>query len=142
MAMVRAINKAVQCSDTMMEMLNDNMVEVMESETEKELETIALELAVQQDALMKATRAKQPYDDVADAIEDLRERKQQALTKKAEEEGQKIRIEEMKRFLRELGQELTDYDEQMVRKYIERITVYDNHYEVEFKARIKVEIEK
>lgn len=85
---------------------------------------------------------KQPYDDVADAIEDLRERKQQALTKKAEEEGQKLRIEEMKRFLRGLGQELTDYDEQMVRKYIERITVYDNHYEVEFKAGIRGEIEK
>ena len=37
---------------------------------------------------------------------------------------------------------LIDYDEQMVRRYIERITVYDSYYEVEFKAGIKVEIEK
>ena len=41
-----------------------------------------------------------------------------------------------------MSQELIEYDEQMVRKYIERITVYDTYYEVEFKAGIKVEIEK
>ena len=41
-----------------------------------------------------------------------------------------------------MSQELIEYDEQMVRKYFERITVYDTYYEVEFKAGIKVEIEK
>ena len=45
-------------------------------------------------------------------------------------------------FLSGMDQKLIEYDEQMVRKYIERITVYDNCYEVAFKAGIKVEIEK
>ena len=41
-----------------------------------------------------------------------------------------------------MSQELTKYDEQMVRKYIEKITVFDNCFEVEFKAGLKIEIEK
>jgi hypothetical protein len=45
-------------------------------------------------------------------------------------------------FLSGMDQKLIEYDEQMVRKYIERITVYDTYYEVAFKAGIKVEIEK
>ena len=45
-------------------------------------------------------------------------------------------------FLSGMGQKLIEYDEQMVRKYIERITVYDSYYEVEFKAGIKIEIAK
>ena len=64
------------------------------------------------------------------------------LIEKAEQEGQKLRIQEMTDFLSGMDQKLIEYDEQMVRKYIERITVYDNCYEVAFKAGIKVEIEK
>ena len=92
--------------------------------------------------MKKATREKKPYDDIADAIEDLRDQKQRALIDKAEEEGRKLRIKEMTAFLSEMDRELTEYDEQMVRKYIERITVFDDYYEVEFKAGIKVEVEK
>lgn len=39
------------------------------------------------------------------------------------QEGRKLRIEEMTTFLNGMSQELTEYDEQMVRKYIEKITV-------------------
>ncbi len=57
------------------------------------------------------------------------------------QEGQKLRIQELTDFLTGLGQELKEYDEQMVRRYIERITVRENCYEVAFKAGIKIEIE-
>ncbi len=83
-----------------------------------------------------------PYDDIADAIDGLRDQKQKVLIEKAEQEGQKLRIQEMTDFLSGMDQKLIEYDEQMVRKYIERITVYDTYYEVAFKAGIKVEIEK
>jgi hypothetical protein len=83
-----------------------------------------------------------PYDDIADAIDGLRDQKQKVLIEKAEQDGQKLRIQEMTDFLSGMDQKLIEYDEQMVRKYIERITVYDTYYEVAFKAGIKVEIEK
>jgi site-specific DNA recombinase len=142
MATVRAINKAVHCSDSMLRILRNNLETVIGSETEKELARIDAELADQQQKLLSATREKRSYDDIADAIEDLRDQKQKALVEKADVEGKKIRIREMTEFLSDIDQELTEYDEQMVRKYIERITVFDDHYEVEFKAGIKVEVEK
>ena len=48
----------------------------------------------------------------------------------------------MTEFLSDMDQELTEYDTQMVRKYIERITVYEDRFEVEFKAGIKVDVER
>lgn len=140
MVTVRAINKAVQTSDSTLEVLKGILDTVVGSETEEELKSINAELAAQQQALLKATREKKPYDDIADAIEDLRDQKQRALIDKAEEEGRKLRIKEMTAFLSEMDRELTEYDEQMVWKYIERITVFDDCYEVQFKAGIKVEI--
>lgn len=138
----KAINQVVQCSDSMLEILKDNMEAVIGEETEKELDSITSKLALQQEALLEATREKKPYEDIADEIENLRDRKQEVLTEKAMQEGRKLRIEEMTTFLNGMSQELTKYDEQMVRKYIEKITVFDNYFEVEFKAGLKIEIEK
>lgn len=142
MVTVKAINQVVQCSDLMMEILKDNLKAVIGDETEKELDSITSELAQQQEAFLEATREKKPYAAITDAIENLRNRKQEVLTEKAIQEGRKLRIEMMTTFLSGMRQELTEYDEQVVRKYIEKITVFDNYFEVEFKAGFKIEIEK
>lgn len=40
------------------------------------------------------------------------------------------------------SEELTEYDEKMVRLYIERITVYDDKFMVSFKAGIDIDIQR
>lgn len=60
----------------------------------------------------------------------------------AEKNGFKKRIGELEKFLQSFDFELNEYDVQLVRSYIQKITVYDGHYEVEFKAGIKLDIEK
>lgn len=40
------------------------------------------------------------------------------------------------------SEELTEYDEKMVRLYIERITVYDDKFTVTFKAGIDTDIQR
>ena len=51
------------------------------------------------------------------------------------------RIKELQDFI--AGQEtgITDFDETLVKKLIEKITVFANHFTVEFKSGIKIEIE-
>ncbi len=44
-------------------------------------------------------------------------------------------------FLQGTVQELTEYDEGMVRKYIEQIKVYEDKFIVCFKAKKEIEIE-
>lgn len=48
----------------------------------------------------------------------------------------------MRRFLEEQEVDITEYDERLTRRLIKRITVYDDHYSVEFKSGISVDIHK
>ena len=48
----------------------------------------------------------------------------------------------MEVFLSSQSKELTEYDETMVRLYIERIRIYDDRFEVTFKAGITVDVQR
>ena len=61
---------------------------------------------------------------------------------RAETEGVKKRISELSEFLQNTDTELTEYDEQMVRKYIEQIKVYDEKLTVCFKAKVEIDIQR
>ncbi|MCD7883841.1 MAG: hypothetical protein LUI87_09115 [Lachnospiraceae bacterium] len=46
----------------------------------------------------------------------------------------------MEKLLDEMGTAVTEYDESLVRKLIEKITVYDDHFTVEFKSGLETEV--
>ena len=91
-------------------------------------------LAQKQKDLVSMAQAKKDYSALADEVDDLREQRQSVLVEKARIEGRKKRINEMETFLSSQSEELTEYDEKMVRLYIERITIYDDKFTVSFKA--------
>jgi len=47
----------------------------------------------------------------------------------------------MTEFLNEQSYELEEYDEQLVRKLIERITIHDAKITIEFKSNVEIDIE-
>ena len=94
-----------------------------------------------QQQLIIQVKSKNDYDEVADEIYRLRELKQNALVENAEREGKRQRIAEMTDFLNEQSCELEEYDEQLVRWLIERVTVHDDRIEVEFKSGVEIDIE-
>ncbi len=47
----------------------------------------------------------------------------------------------MTEFLKKQSIELQEYDEQQVRRLIEKITVFDNKLTIEFKSCVEIEIE-
>ena len=83
-----------------------------------------------------------PIDSIVDEIYRLREAKQNAQVAGAEREGMKKRISEMQQFLAEQQQDITEYDEQLVRRLIEKITVYDERVTVEFKSGTSVDVRR
>lgn len=91
---------------------------------------------------MLLANSKADYKEVANEIYHLREQKQNALIENAEREGRRQRIAEMTTFLNEQSTELEEYDEQMVRRLIEKVTVHDNRFEIEFKSGIVIQIDK
>ena len=63
------------------------------------------------------------------------------LEERAEREGPKQQIREMREFLEQQSTEVTEYDELLVRRLIEKVMVYDERFEVEFKSGAKVDVE-
>ena len=107
-----------------------------------ELEKINTVLSEKQQQLVKLAHAKKDYTALADEIDLLRDKKQGLLVAKAETEGFKKRIKELEDFLKAANHELTEYDESMVRKYIEKIKVYEDKFTVCFKAGVDLDIER
>lgn len=75
-----------------------------------------------------------------DEIYRLRELRQNSQVENAEREGRRQRIAEMTTFLNEQSCELAEYDEQLVRRLIEKVTVFDDKLIVEFKSVVEIEV--
>lgn len=141
-AVVKAINLTLGNRSAMMTVLQKNIETVILQEDENSAEGITAKLKEKQQELLKLANAKKDYNSVADEIDRLRELKQKALIESAEREGLKKRIAEMKDFLNNQTVEVLEYDEQLVRRLIERVTVYEEKLEVEFKSGMTVDVER
>lgn len=97
-------------------------------------------LAVQEGLLIVAN-AKKDYTDLADKVEELRNEKEKILLTMAEEKNEQSRLKELEEFLDNQESEIESYDEDLVRKLIEKIIVYDESLKVIFKSGLEVEIE-
>ena len=107
---------------------------VDEYRTLPELETKLTEL--QQEVLQK-TKAGENTDDLKTEIDRLHERKYFLQMENVRIEGIRRRIHDLEEYLNE---PVTEYDDFLVRKLIERITVYGDRCDVEFKSGIIVEV--
>ena len=139
---VRAINMALGQKDTMYDVLQRNVEAVLTGTDGISLDEIDARLEKLQRELLNVANAKGNYDSIVDGIYMLREAKQNAQVEGATREGMKQRISEMQQFLAEQTQDITEYDEQLVRRLIEKITVYDEKVIVEFKSGTNVDIHR
>ena len=60
----------------------------------------------------------------------------------AEEKNEQSRVKELEEFLDNQELEIESYDEELVRKLVEKIVVYDEMLEVIFKSGIEIDINK
>ena len=98
-------------------------------------------MAIKQKELVDRALKKRDYEDMADEVEALKEAKQQILLGKAMDNGKQIKRDEMISFLQEQQTEVTEYDEQMVRRMVEGITIHeDGSLTVVFKSGTVTEI--
>ena len=137
---VQAINTTLGEKDILNEALQRNIEEVLMGADGIPLAEIDARLEELQKELLKTANAKGNYDSIVDEIYNLREAKLNAQADKAESEGIKKRICEMQQFLAEQTQEITEYDERLVRRFIEKITIYNSKVTVEFKSGTTVDI--
>ena len=139
--MVKAINELLTNKEPFLSTLQKNIATVLNEENDNTTDDIDRRLEELQQQLLIQAKSKNDYEDVADEIYRLRELKQNALAENAEREGKRQRIAEMTDFLNEQSCELEEYDEQLVRRLIEKVTVFDDKLTVEFKSGVEIDIE-
>lgn len=133
----KAVNEMVGEQDTFLPLLQTNIESAIGGSREAAIDEKLVEL---QKELLKQANAKKDYEPIADEIDRLREEKQNLMVEDAEREGTRQRVQEMMEYLKEQAVEITEYDEQLVRRLIEKIIVFDEKFVVEFKAGISFDI--
>jgi len=141
-ATVKAINLMLRCSPSVKETLMENIQAVVTSDNDAEIEALNAALAEKQDALIQHTYQDEEYDGIVGEMDILLDKKQKAMAKKAEKENLKRRIKELHDLLDSLEEELTEYDEVLVRKYIDHIEIHEDRFNISFKGGIDLDVKR
>nr|WP_092639350.1 recombinase family protein [Acetanaerobacterium elongatum] len=138
--LVKAINQTLCDRDTFLTTLQNNIETVLSHGNDQVLADIDKRLKELQAELLKLATSNADYEKVGNEIYHLREEKQKLQLESAGRDEQKKRISDMGTFLREQPTALTEYDESLIRRLIEKVTVYEDKFTVEFKSGLTVDI--
>ena len=90
--------------------------------------------------IIKRTKARQECDDLGQEVLKLRDEKYRLQLEDAGREDVRRKAADIEAFLEELDSRVEEYDESLVRRLIEKITVYDERFTVEFKSGLSVDV--
>ena len=140
-AVVTAFNQLIAQKDEFLPGMKLAMERAMLTSNSPRVTEIDERLEALQKEILKKANAMQGFEELADEIDALREEKQDLLVEEANRAGLKQRLDELEAFLTEQTNEVTDYDEGLVRQLIEKITVYDDRLAFEFKSGLETEVQ-
>ena len=141
-AVVEAINQLISESSELKEIIRENIEKAITGDGSRQIEEIDKEMLAVQEELLKVANAKKDYTDLADKVEELRIEKEKILLEMAEEKNEQSRLKELEEFLESQELEIENYDEELVRKLVEKIVVYEEKLKVIFKSGLEFEINK
>lgn len=138
---VKAINRILTERGTFLKQLQANIAKAVVSADTLSPDGIQARLEELQKELIKKANNKQDYDAIADEIFRLREQKEQSEVDSHHREEALNRIKELQDFIAHQKTDITEFDEALIKKLIEKITVFADHFTVEFKSALTIEIE-
>ena len=94
-----------------------------------------------QEELLKVANAKKDYTGLANKEEELRNEKEKIRLSIAEEKNEQSRLMELEEFLKNQELEIESSDEELIRKLVDKIVVYEEKLKVILKSGLEVEIE-
>lgn len=139
---MEAINQHIFESSELKEIIKENIEKAITGDGSDQIEKIDKEMLEVQEKLLKVANVKKDYTDLEDRVEELRNEKEKILLEMAEEKNEQSRLMELEEFLDNQELEIESYDEELVRKLIEKIVVYDESLKVIFKSGLEIDINK
>ncbi len=139
-AVMTTVNKLLSGGDNMIKTLEENIHAVIGETTEYQILEINNLLEEKQKELIKLANKGQDYEHLADEIDGLRDKRQTLFVEDASLSGENERINELIAFIRKNKFRTLEYDDKLVRKIIQSVTVYEGHFVISFKSGIEMEI--
>jgi site-specific DNA recombinase len=140
--LVTAINDTLSGKDAFLSTLQNNIATALSKENDKSLVDIDNRLEELQTELLKLASSNADYDKVGDEIHRLRDQKQKMQLESANRDELKKRMADMSAFLKKQSTALAEYDEQLIRRLIEKVSIYEDKFTVEFKSGVTVDVEE
>ena len=137
---VQAVNEVYAKKNAYLPQLKENIRKVLMDDNTGPVAEVDAKIADLEQEILKRTRARQDCDDLGKEVVGLREEKYWLQLEDANKESLRQKVKELEEFLTECEGQVTEYDDALVRKLIERITVHDEHFVVEFKSGIEIEV--
>ena len=94
-----------------------------------------------QKELLKKANHKQAYDEIAHKPCKLREQRRKCTVDTADRDAQIARINDLQDFIKEQRTNLAEFDETLVKRWLKQITVWEDHFTVELKSGLKIDVE-
>lgn len=139
-AVMTAINRLLAGGDNMIRTLEENIHAVIGDTTEYKISEINSLLEEKQKEVISLANKGKDYEYLADEIDKLREKRQSLLMEDASLSGENERIGELIGFIRKNKYRTLLYDDTLVRKLIQNVTMYEDHFVVSFKSGIEMEV--
>lgn len=140
-AVLTAVNDTFNKKDEITPILMGIIQEVINEDSQESLDKLDVRIKEQQIRLIETGNDQKIIDEIGDKIISLRKEKQDIMTKAAKNIELQERINDMCSFWKEQTQVITEYSDTLVRRLIEKITIYDNKAVVEFKYGLQSEVE-
>jgi site-specific DNA recombinase len=135
---VEAINVAVSGKNSFLAILKKNIETVLSEDLDESTADIDKRLEELQTELIQKANSKEAYDNIVNEIYRLRDLRQETLSRNALRQDKRDRIAEMTDFLNMQTGGITEFDDKLVRKLIEKAIVYDDRLVVEFKSGLEI----
>ena len=81
------------------------------------------------------------YDEIADEIFKLREQREKCTVNTAVRDAQITRINDLQNYIKQQRTDLAEFDETLVKHWLKQIIVWEDHFTVELKSGLKIDIE-
>lgn len=137
-----AINRVLCEKDDFLKTLQANIATVVLQGDTLSPDAIDARLRELQKELLKKANQKDDYDDVANEILRLRDMRRQAEVDSVIKDEQMKQINDLQDFINSRPTTITEFDEALVRRLIEKITVFEDRFAVKFKSGVEIEIIK
>lgn len=138
---IDAINRVLCQKDDFLQTLRANIATVVLQGDVLSPEVIDERLGKLQKELLKKVNQKDDYDAIADEILRLRDQRRQAEVDSVIKDEQMKQIRDLQDFVKSQPATITEFDETLVSRLIAKITVFDDHFTVDFKSGITINIE-